>query len=78
MKKLILAAVAIAAIASYNVYRSNSETEGMSATMLANVEALANMEAGNGKVYCCGSVDVCAKILGGGHIVGIPFKTPCP
>ena len=44
MKKLILAAVAIAAIAGYNVSQSNNETEGMSDTMLANVEALAGGE----------------------------------
>ena len=43
MKKFILSVVAVAAFASYNVYRSNNnETEGMSDTMLANVEALAN------------------------------------
>lgn len=41
MKKNLLA-VAIAAIAGYNVSQSNNETEGMSDTMLANVEALAN------------------------------------
>lgn len=41
MKKFLLA-VAIAAIAGYNVSQSNNETEGMSDTMLANVEALAN------------------------------------
>lgn len=41
MRKILIA-VAIAAFASYNVYRSNNdETEGMSDTMLANVEALA-------------------------------------
>ncbi len=45
MKKLILPVVAIAVFASYNVYRSNSnDTEGMSDTMLANVEALASGE----------------------------------
>ena len=44
MKKIFLAAVAIAAFASYNIYRSNSETENMSETMLANVEALAGGE----------------------------------
>ena len=45
MKKIFLAAVAIAAFASYNTYRSNNnETEGMSDTMLANVEALATPE----------------------------------
>ena len=44
MRKIFLAAVAIAALASYNTYRSNSETENMSETMLANVEALAGGE----------------------------------
>lgn len=29
-------------IAGYNMYQSNSKTEGMSELMLANVEALAN------------------------------------
>ena len=51
MKKIFLAAVAIAAFASYNTYRSNNnETEGMSDTMLANVEALAGGE--NGSFNC--------------------------
>ena len=45
MRKFILAVVAIAALASYNIYQSNNETEGMSDTMLANIEALANYEA---------------------------------
>ena len=45
MKKNFLRILAIAAFASYNVYRSNNnETEGMSDTMLANVEALAGYE----------------------------------
>ena len=45
MKKIFLSIVAIAAFASYNTYRSNNnETEGMSDTMLANVEALAGYE----------------------------------
>ena len=48
MKKFILSVVAIAAFASYNVYCSNNnETEGMSDTMLANVEALAGGENGS-------------------------------
>ena len=53
MKKFILPIVAIAAFASYNVYRSNNnETEGMSDTMLANVEALAACEGlGNRTCY---------------------------
>ena len=45
MKKTLLKSLAVAAfamIAGYNVYRSNSKTEGMSELMLANVEALAN------------------------------------
>lgn len=44
MKKILLGVVAIAALASYNIYRSNNETENMSDTMLANVEALAGGE----------------------------------
>lgn len=43
-----LAIVAVAIFAGYNVYQSNNETEGMSDTMLANVEALANLEIGVG------------------------------
>ena len=39
-----LAIVAVAIFAGYNVYQSNNETEGMSDTMLANVEALAVKE----------------------------------
>ena len=39
-----LAVVAFAMIAGYNVYQSNSKTEGMSELMLANVEALAGYE----------------------------------
>lgn len=55
MKKNFLRILAIAAFASYNVYRSNNnETEGMSDTMLANVEALAGGESSNseGRLYC--------------------------
>ena len=47
MKKTLLkglAVVALAMIAGYNVYQAHSETEGMSDTMLANVEALAGNE----------------------------------
>lgn len=55
MKKFILSVVAVAAFASYNVYRSNNnETEGMSDTMLANVEALAGGEI-YFPFYCAGS-----------------------
>lgn len=80
MKKLILAAVAIAAFASYNVYRSNSETEGMSDTMLANVEALAGggERYGSGTCYgtgiggtnqtCYGGDKICC--IGQGNVFG--------
>lgn len=44
-----LAIVAVAIFAGYNVYQSNNETEGMSDTMLANVEALASGE-GSGMI----------------------------
>ncbi len=50
MKKFLLA-IAIAAIAGYNVSQSNNETEGMSDTMLANVEALANEEWYDGNCF---------------------------
>ena len=46
MKKLILSVVAaFAMIAGYNMYQSNSKTDGMSELMLANVEALAQAES---------------------------------
>lgn len=58
MKKFILSVVAVAAFASYNVYRSNNnETEGMSDTMLANVEALA---AGESDGICRTNIDYTA------------------
>ena len=44
-----LAIVAVAIFAGYNVYQSNNETEGMSDTMLANVEALAGIEGNKGR-----------------------------
>ena len=52
MKNLFksLAIIAVAIFAGYNVYQSNNETEGMSDTMLANVEALAGGE--NGSFNC--------------------------
>ena len=47
-----LAIVAVAIFAGYNVYQSNNnETEGMSDTMLANVEALANEEWYDGNYF---------------------------
>lgn len=54
MKKLILSVVAVVAIAGYNVSQFKVETEGMSDTMLANVEALAGGESSNseGRLYC--------------------------
>ena len=36
--------LAVAVLGGYNAYQSNSETENMSDTMLANVEALASGE----------------------------------
>ena len=47
----VLAVAAFAAIAGYNVSQSNNETEGMSDTMLANVEALANEEWYDGNCF---------------------------
>ena len=47
MKKYLLKGLAVAAlamIAGYNVYESDSKTEDMSELMLANVEALAGYE----------------------------------
>ena len=45
-----MAVAALAMIAGYNVYQSNSKTEGMSELMLTNVEALA---AGEGVGITC-------------------------
>ena len=47
-----LAIVAVAIFAGYNVSQSNNETEGMSDTMLAKVEALAGMEGGGTQQQC--------------------------
>ena len=46
-----LAVAAIAMIAGYNVYRSESKIEGMSELALENLEALAREEWGNGTCY---------------------------
>ena len=54
MKKTLLKSLAVAAfamIAGYNVYRSNSKTEGMSELALKNVEALAIGESSQ-SIYC--------------------------
>ena len=53
MKKTILKCLVVATfamIAGYNMYQSNSKTEGMSELMLTNVEALA---AGEGVGITC-------------------------
>ena len=80
MRKILIA-VAIAAFARYNVYRSNNnETEGMSDTMLANVEALAGggERYGSGTCYgtgiggtnqtCYGGDKICC--IGQGNVFG--------
>lgn len=80
MKKNIIKSTVIAAVAifaSYNMYQSNMNSEELSDIVLANVEALAQNEGSETKVYCCGSSGTCAKLLGGGEIVGIAFYTPC-
>ena len=54
MKKTLLKGLAVAAlamIAGYNVYRSESKIEGMSELALENLEALAREEWGNGTCY---------------------------
>ena len=54
MKKTILKCLVVATfamIAGYNMYQSNSKTEGMSELMLANVEALANEEWYDGNCF---------------------------
>ena len=53
MKRTLKIALLLAVImfAGYNFHLSNNETEGMSDTMLANVEALAREEWGNGTCY---------------------------
>lgn len=80
MRKFILAVVAIAALASYNIYQSNNETEGMSDTMLANIEALASggERYGSGTCYgtgpggtnqtCYGGDKICC--IGQGNVYG--------
>ena len=58
MKKLILSVVAaFAMIAGYNMYQSNSKTDGMSELMFANVEALA---AGESDGICRTNIDYTA------------------
>jgi len=81
MKKNIIKLTMIAAVAifaGYNMYQANIKTEELSDIMMANVEALAQNEGNETKVYCCGSTGTCAKLIGGGEIVGIAFYTPCP
>ena len=79
MKKIILGVVAIAALASYNTYRSNSETENMSETMLANVEALASGES-IGTYDCCDNKQTCTGnycgifLPAGGSAVRVFYK----
>lgn len=53
MKKIIIAAVAIAVFASYNVYHSNSETEKAYNMALENVEAMAGLEDGPTRIEQC-------------------------
>ena len=55
-----LAVVAFAMIAGYNVYESDSKTEGMSELMLANVEVLAQNETSS---KCSGTIYVCLSEL---------------
>lgn len=55
IKSILIAAVAI--FAGYNMYQSNVKTEGMSDIALANVEALAQDEAGGW--YCVGEFYTC-------------------
>lgn len=55
MKRNLLKSLAVAAfamVAGYNVYQSDSKTEGMSELMLANVEALASGEYGGNSITC--------------------------
>lgn len=60
MKKNIIKLTMIAAVAifaGYNMYQSNVKTEVMSDIALANVEALAQDEAGDW--YCVGEFYTC-------------------
>ena len=75
MKKTIIKCLVVATfamIAGYNMYQSNSKTEGMSELMLANVEALANEEWYDGN---CSWIDwnyTWCKEYG-----IVPFGCPC-
>ena len=63
MKKTILKCLVVATfamIAGYNMYQSNSKTEGMSELMLANVEVLAQNETSS---KCSGTIYVCLSEL---------------
>ena len=54
---------AFAAIAGYGVY-ANQKVDTMSDLMLANVEALADInetDSSGQTLYCCGNEDTCAK-----------------
>ena len=74
-----LAIVAVAIFAGYNVYQSNNETEGMSDTMLANVEALASGES-IGTYDCCDNKQTCTGnycgifLPAGGSAVRVYYK----
>lgn len=67
MKKKIfggLIVLAIAAVAAFNVNLNSEDSEDseFSLLSLANVEALAGDESGNGnktKLWCCGNTGVC-------------------
>ena len=65
-----LAVVAFAMIAGYNMYQSNSKTEGMSELMLANVEALAGGENGSFNCRWDSSYTIC-------YLNGSQLGYPC-
>ena len=79
MKKIMKIAfvAAVAAVAGYNVYQSQSVMNGMSEFALANVEALASDENGKLDFWCCGNTGDCA--IGDDLVIhGKLSDKPCP
>ena len=67
-----LAIVAVVAIAGYNVSQFKVKTEGMSDTMQANVEALANEEWYDGNYFWIDWIFTWCKEYG-----LVPLGSPC-
>ena len=72
-----LAVAALAVIAGYNVYLSDSKTEGLSELMLANVEAIAYGESTTKACeQVCYKCDgwMCTRIYNGETYRCIPYR----